>query len=39
MTPRLERLLGKIEEDIKNNKNIDGPFNSAEEMDKYLNSK
>lgn len=39
MTPELEKLLGKVEEDIKNNRNIAGPFYSAEEMDRYLNSK
>lgn len=39
MTPELEKLIGKVEEDIKHNRNIDGPFHSAEEMDKYLNSK
>lgn len=39
MTPELEKLLGKVEEDIKHNRNIDGPFYTAEEMDKYLNSK
>jgi len=39
MTPELEKLLDRVEKDIKNNRNIDGPFYSAEEMDKYLNSK
>ena len=39
MTPELEKLLGKVEEDIKKNRNLAGPFYSAEEMDKYLNSK
>ncbi|MDO8460923.1 MAG: type II toxin-antitoxin system RelB/DinJ family antitoxin [bacterium] len=39
MTPELEKLLERVEKDIKNNKNLAGPFSSAEEMDKYLNSK
>ena len=39
MTPELEKYLGKVEEDIKNNRNIDGPFHSAEELNKYLDSK
>ncbi|KKQ28682.1 MAG: hypothetical protein A3H17_00295 [Candidatus Levybacteria bacterium RIFCSPLOWO2_12_FULL_37_14] len=39
MTPELERLIGRVEEDIKHNRNIDGPFHSAEEWNKYLDSK
>lgn len=39
MTPELEKILARVEEDIKHNRNIDGPFHSAEEMDKYLDSK
>lgn len=39
MTPELEKLIGRVEEDVKHNRNIAGPFYSAEEMDKYLNSK
>lgn len=39
MTPELEKLLGKVEEDIKHNRNIDGPFHNAEEWHKYLDSK
>lgn len=39
MTPELEKLLGKVEEDIKNNRNIVGPFYSPREMDEYLDSK
>jgi len=38
MTPELEKLLDKVEEDIKNKRNIVGPFSTAEEMDKYLDS-
>lgn len=38
MTPELEKLLDKVEEDIKHKRNIVGPFSSAEEMDKYLDS-
>ncbi|MBF8249842.1 MAG: hypothetical protein HW400_443 [Candidatus Levybacteria bacterium] len=39
MTPELEKLLGKVEEDIKHNRNIDGPFYTADEWNKYLDSK
>jgi len=39
MTPELEKLLGKVEEDIKHNRNIDGPFYNVEEWNKYLDSK
>lgn len=39
MTPELEKYLDKIEEDIKHNRNIDGPFHNAEEWNKYLDSK
>ena len=38
MTPELEKLLGKVEEDIKNNRNIIGSFKSAKEADEYLDS-
>lgn len=38
MKPELEKLLKRVEEDIKNNRNIVGPFHSAEEMNKYLDS-
>ncbi|MDP2585624.1 MAG: type II toxin-antitoxin system RelB/DinJ family antitoxin [Candidatus Levybacteria bacterium] len=39
MTPELEKLLDRVEEDIKHNRNIVGPFHNAEEMDRYLDSK
>lgn len=39
MTPELERLIAKVEADIKNKRNLVGPFKIAEEMDKYLDSK
>ena len=39
MTPELERLIAKVEVDIKNKRNLVGPFSNAEEMDKYLDSK
>ena len=39
MTPELEKYLGKIEEDIKHNRNIVGPFHTADEFIEYLNSK
>ena len=38
MTPELEKLLDKVEEDIKHNRNIVGPFKTPEEMDKFPNS-
>lgn len=38
MTPKLEKFLDRVEKDIKNRKNIVGPFKTAEEMDKYLHS-
>jgi hypothetical protein len=38
MTPELEKLLGKVEEDIKNKRNLVGPFKSAKEMNVYLDS-
>lgn len=39
MTPELEKIVAKVEEDIKHNRNIVGPFHSAEEWNKYLDSK
>jgi len=38
MTPYLEKIIARVEKDIKNNRNIIGPFRNAEEMDKYFNS-
>ncbi|PJE73301.1 MAG: hypothetical protein COV00_00595 [Candidatus Tagabacteria bacterium CG10_big_fil_rev_8_21_14_0_10_40_13] len=38
MTPYLERILGKTEKDIKEGKNMTGPFNSAREANRYLDS-
>lgn len=38
MTPELEKLLDRVEEDIKHNRNISPAFKSAQEMDVYLNS-
>ena len=38
MTPELEKLLDKVEEDIKHKRNLAGPFSTPEEMDKYLDS-
>lgn len=38
MTPELEKLLGPMEEDIKNNRNLSPGFSNAEDMDKYLDS-
>ena len=36
MTPELEKLLDKVEEDIKNNRNLVGPFKNAKEANDYL---
>lgn len=38
MTPELEKLLDKVEADIKNKRNLIGPFSTPEEMDTYLDS-
>lgn len=38
MTPKLEKLIAKVKEDIKHNRNIFGPFETPEEMDKFLDS-
>ncbi|MFH0846403.1 MAG: type II toxin-antitoxin system RelB/DinJ family antitoxin [Patescibacteria group bacterium] len=39
-TPNKEtqKLLMEISKDIKEGKNLSGPFDTVEEMDKYLNS-
>lgn len=39
MTPELEKYLEKVEEDIKHQRNMIGPFSTPEEMDRYLDSK
>lgn len=36
--PHVARRWAKIDEDIKKNRNIVGPFKTSEEMDRYLNS-
>lgn len=38
MTPKLEKKLEKIEEDIKHGRNLSPKFKTAEEMDKYLDA-
>ncbi|EKD57676.1 MAG: hypothetical protein ACD_57C00192G0009 [uncultured bacterium] len=38
MTPELEKLLDRVEEDIKHNRNIVGPFKSAKAANEYLDS-
>lgn len=38
MTPELEKLLENVEDDIKNNRNLVGPFKNAKEANKYLDS-
>ena len=39
MTPELEKYLEKVEEDIKHQRNMIGPFSTPKEMDRYLDSK
>ncbi|MDP3052056.1 MAG: type II toxin-antitoxin system RelB/DinJ family antitoxin [bacterium] len=38
MTPYLENIIQEAKKDYKAGKNIAGPFATAREMDKYLNS-
>ncbi len=38
MTPQFEKYLEGIEEDIKYHRNLVGPFKSAKEANKYLDS-
>jgi len=38
MSPALEKLLGRVEIDIKKNKNISRGFSSSVETEKYLSS-
>lgn len=38
MTPELEKLLGKVEEDIKKGRNLSPAFKNAKEMNEYLDS-
>jgi addiction module RelB/DinJ family antitoxin len=38
MSPKLEKMLEKVEEDIKKGKNISGPFYTAEEMIRHLHA-
>lgn len=38
-TPYLEKIIAEVEEDIKHNRNMSGPFSTAEEMIKALNKK
>lgn len=38
MSPEFEIMLGNIEQDIKNKKNISKIFSSAPEIDNYLDS-
>lgn len=38
MTSELEKLLDKVEEDIKTGKNLSPAFDSKKKMDKYLDS-
>jgi addiction module RelB/DinJ family antitoxin len=38
MTPEFERLLGNIEEDMKEKKNLSPAFSSSKELEQYLDS-
>jgi addiction module RelB/DinJ family antitoxin len=38
MTPELETLIGRADEDYKKKRNISPIFSTSEEMDEYLNS-
>ena len=38
MTPELEKLIGPIEKDIKERKNLSPAFSLPEEMEEHLNS-
>lgn len=38
MSPALENLLGKVENDIQRNKNISRGFSSSAKVEKYLSS-
>lgn len=38
MTPTLETLLGKVEKDISENKNVSQTFSSAHEANDYLDT-
>ncbi|MDO8183920.1 MAG: type II toxin-antitoxin system RelB/DinJ family antitoxin [bacterium] len=38
MSPKLERLLTKVEADLKAKKNLSPKFKSVKEMDKYLDA-
>jgi len=38
MTPELEKLLGRVEEDIKHNRNLSPAFKTAKEATEYLDS-
>ena len=39
MSPKLERLLGRVEKDLKTGKNISPVFSDPEEAIRYLHSK
>ena len=38
MTPRLEKIISRVEKDIKLGRNLSPVFTSAKEMDDYLDS-
>ena len=38
LKPHVAKRLAKIHEDIKNSRNMVGPFKTSEEMDEYLDS-
>lgn len=35
-TPYLQKIIDEVEEDIKHNRNMSGPFNTVEELEKHL---
>ncbi len=38
MSAELEELLGRVEQDVRNKRNLSPIFSSAKEMDRYLKS-
>ena len=38
MSKQLEGLLGRVEEDLKHNRNVSPPLSTAKEISKYLSS-
>jgi len=38
MSPKLEKMIGELEKDIKNNRNLSPAFKNGKDMDEYLRS-